>query len=205
MERHGPTAILLLPFLIVAAGLSVPGDCQGQAPTPRRLARVDTTLEAGRGGRPEQAGRARTEQVQPLGLRVHDVSDRLWLAWDFASYNQDDAGKQQVESDPDIGLARFRFLFKGKFKTKRPFSWTMGYHVRRPTEDWLSARRDSWSECPRSRATSSSVARRKATRSTSTWSATTSGPSNAARFSTHSSRSWRTASSGSLRRRRRIS
>jgi phosphate-selective porin OprO/OprP len=55
---------------------------------------------------------------------------------DFATYTQDDASKQQVDPDPDVGLRDFRLLFKGKFKTQRPFTWTMGIMYDGNTKDW---------------------------------------------------------------------
>jgi phosphate-selective porin OprO/OprP len=38
--------------------------------------------------------------------------------------------------NPDVGLRDFRFIFKGKFKTERPFSWTLGIMYDGGTEDW---------------------------------------------------------------------
>ena len=54
---------------------------------------------------------------------------------DFASYSQNDASKQQFpDLESDAGLRDFRLMFKGKFKTKRPFSWTMGRPSDRPPD-----------------------------------------------------------------------
>jgi len=55
---------------------------------------------------------------------------------DFATFAQDDASKQQVSMQPDIGFRDVRLLFKGRFKTKRPFSWTVGYMYDGNEDEW---------------------------------------------------------------------
>jgi len=37
---------------------------------------------------------------------------------------------------PDVGLRDFRILLKGKFKTERPITWTLGYMYDGVIEDW---------------------------------------------------------------------
>ncbi|HEX7879182.1 MAG TPA: porin, partial [Candidatus Eisenbacteria bacterium] len=59
------------------------------------------------------------------------------LVWDFVSHDQDEESKEQITTENKNDLRDFRFLFKGKFKTKRPLSWTMGVMYDGPTEDWL--------------------------------------------------------------------
>jgi phosphate-selective porin OprO/OprP len=56
---------------------------------------------------------------------------------DAAAYSQDAESKQQFTLDPDTGVRDFRLLFKGKFKTKRPFSWTIGYMYDGRNDEWL--------------------------------------------------------------------
>lgn len=47
---------------------------------------------------------------------------------DASTYSQDAESKQQVTiDDPDTGVRDSRLLFRGKFQTERPFSWTFGY------------------------------------------------------------------------------
>src|SRR5262245_48748236 len=59
------------------------------------------------------------------------------LVVDFADYGQDAASKQQFTMDNgDVGLRDFRLLFKGKFKTQRPFSWTLGYMYDGADGEW---------------------------------------------------------------------
>ncbi|TMQ58721.1 MAG: hypothetical protein E6K72_02310, partial [Candidatus Eisenbacteria bacterium] len=55
---------------------------------------------------------------------------------DAATYAQDDDSKKQVSMEPDVGLRDFRLLFKGRFKTKRPLSWTVGYMYDGADESW---------------------------------------------------------------------
>jgi phosphate-selective porin OprO/OprP len=51
------------------------------------------------------------------------------LLTDFVHTEQDTESEQQIAiADPtDVGLRDLRVLFRGKAKTKRPLSWTMGY------------------------------------------------------------------------------
>ena len=56
---------------------------------------------------------------------------------DFADYGQDAESKQQVTLDNgDVGLRDFRILFKGKLKTQRPISWTLGYMYDGAEKEW---------------------------------------------------------------------
>ena len=58
------------------------------------------------------------------------------FVWDIASYTQDDASRQQFSMPTDNGLRDFRLLFKGRFKTRRPISWTIGYMYDGTEEAW---------------------------------------------------------------------
>ncbi len=51
------------------------------------------------------------------------------LLVDGATYSQDSDSEQQVGEidDPDYGVRDSRLLFRGKFQTKRPLTWTVGY------------------------------------------------------------------------------
>jgi len=55
---------------------------------------------------------------------------------DAVTYSQDDKSKQQVSPEPDAGLRDFRLLFRGRFKTKRPFSWCVGYMYDGSDDTW---------------------------------------------------------------------
>jgi phosphate-selective porin OprO/OprP len=59
------------------------------------------------------------------------------LLVDFATYIQDDENEQQVgDLDEDVGLRDARLLFSGRFKTKRPLSWTIGYMYDSADDEW---------------------------------------------------------------------
>jgi phosphate-selective porin OprO/OprP len=118
----------------------LPGPARGQtaqAPAPETPAAIDTTLEAGEADaqKPVQRGLAKYNHwdLGPSTLRIG-----YGFLIDFASYIQDDKAKQQkiVLDSPDMGLRDFRLLFKGKFRTKRPITWTMGVMYDGGTEDW---------------------------------------------------------------------
>jgi phosphate-selective porin OprO/OprP len=55
---------------------------------------------------------------------------------DFAAYSQDDASQQQVSPRDDIGLRDLRLLFKGRFKTQRQITWTIGYMYDGSDDSW---------------------------------------------------------------------
>jgi phosphate-selective porin OprO and OprP len=134
---------LPLPFLIVALVVPwTPGVAMGQTPAPMGLATVDTTLEAGESDaqrKPEERGLNKYNHWD-FGFTTFRVG--YGLAWDFATYSQDDAAKQQGDSlgvvtERDNGLRDTRLLFRGKFKTKRPLTWTMGYMYDAGLDDWF--------------------------------------------------------------------
>lgn len=58
------------------------------------------------------------------------------LMFDGATYVQDDNSKQQVEVTPEVGLRDFRLVFGGRFKTKRPLSWSLGYMYDGADKEW---------------------------------------------------------------------
>lgn len=56
---------------------------------------------------------------------------------DFSSYIQDDDNKRQVGPlDADVGVRDARLLFRGRFQTKRPLSWTIGYMYDLADDEW---------------------------------------------------------------------
>jgi phosphate-selective porin OprO/OprP len=126
------------PFKLIALLLlALPGAALGQGAVPMGLATVDTTLEAGEADaqrKPEDRGLNKYNHWD-FGFTTFRVG--YGLAWDFATYSQDDAAKQQVVSERDNGLRDTRLLFRGKFKTKRPITWTMGYMYDAPLDDWF--------------------------------------------------------------------
>src|SRR5688572_11552819 len=108
---------------------------RGQDTTVTRPAALDTTVVA---------GEADAQQPAARGLAKYNTFDfgfttfRIGYGFlvDFATYSQDDNAKQQVVADPDYGLRDFRLLFKGKFKTQRQISWTMGIMYDGNLDEW---------------------------------------------------------------------
>src|SRR5688572_7342327 len=61
----------------------------------------------------------------------------LGFLLDAATYDQDDESEQQVGPiEEEVGVRDSRLLFRGKFKTKRPLSWTVGYMYDSNDESW---------------------------------------------------------------------
>src|SRR5687768_13926733 len=106
-----------LPLLLLALTLpilTVPDLATGQTPPPMGLATVDTTLEAGEADaqrKPEERGLNKYNHWD-FGFTTFRIG--YGLAWDFATYSQDDAAKQQVVNERDNGLRDTRLLFRGK-------------------------------------------------------------------------------------------
>jgi phosphate-selective porin OprO and OprP len=123
---------------IVGAGLA--GLCLLTAPgaraqSPAAIATVDTTLEAGEADaqKPVERGLAKYNHWD-LGFTTFRIGYGFLI--DFATYAQNNAAEKQVISEPDVGLRDFRFMFKGKFNTKRPITWTTGIMYDGGTKDW---------------------------------------------------------------------
>jgi phosphate-selective porin OprO/OprP len=55
---------------------------------------------------------------------------------DFSDYAQDRRSEQQFPLDGDIGVRDSRLLFRGRFQTKRPLSWTVGYMYDGADDEW---------------------------------------------------------------------
>lgn len=96
---------------------------------------LDTTIAAGESDAqtPVKRGLAKYNEFD-LGITTFRIGYGFLV--DFMAFYQDEAAEQQAKAHNDIGLRDFRFMFKGKFKTKRPLSWTMGVMYDGNTRDW---------------------------------------------------------------------
>lgn len=97
-------------------------------------ATIDTTSEAG-----EADAVAPKRQLVSWNQYDGPISSLRFgygFVWDLASVVQDDGGKQQFSVPTDNGLRDFRLLFKGRIKTQREFSWTLGYMYDGVEEAW---------------------------------------------------------------------
>src|SRR5262245_10274846 len=122
-----------LRAVFVALVLGAPALSRAQSSEAPAL--LDTTISAGESDAqtPVQRGLAKYNHWD-LGFTTFRIGYGFLV--DFATYAQDDKSKQQVSPEADIGLRDFRFMFKGKFKTERPFSWTTGIMYDGGTKDW---------------------------------------------------------------------
>ena len=107
----------------------------GASSTVAAPATVDTTLEAGEADaqKPVERGLAKYNHWD-FGFTTFRIGYGFLV--DFATYSQDNAGKQQISPEPDVGLRDFRLLFKGKFKTARPITWTSGIMYDGVAKNW---------------------------------------------------------------------
>ena len=123
---RGVGSALLVLYLTICSLLLGPSAVRAQSSAAAAPATIDSTVEAGEAD-------AETPQRRMVKWNEYDgpVSTLRFgygFLYDFVSYSQDDASRQQVTLEtPDMGLRDFRLLFKGRFKTKRPFTWTLGY------------------------------------------------------------------------------
>jgi phosphate-selective porin OprO/OprP len=121
--------------LAAVALITAPGTARSQdgagAGAP---ATIDTTAEAGEP--PPDAPKRRMVKWNEYEGPVSTFRFGYGLLVDMATYAQDSDAKQQAEAKPDIGVRDFRLLFRGRFKTTRPFSWTVGYMYDGNDKNW---------------------------------------------------------------------
>jgi phosphate-selective porin OprO/OprP len=124
--------LLILALTLVA--LTPPSSRAQSEPAPPDSS-IDMTVEAG-----EADAELPPRQVatwNAFDTRITSFRFGFGFLVDFVTYVQDDESKQQLSpEDPDAGVRDFRLLFKGKFKTKRSISWTLGYMYDGVDDDW---------------------------------------------------------------------
>jgi hypothetical protein len=144
-----------------------PGDGAGavglrQSPPLSTPATLDTTIEA---GEPDyQKPNRRLVKWNEYDGPVSTFRLGWGFLLDMATYSQNQESKQQISMSPDVGIRDFRLLFKGKFKTQRPLSWSVGAMYDGTDKKWHFRQTACWSRFPSSPATSSSAGPRKAIR-----------------------------------------
>lgn len=114
----------LLAFLVIG-----PASARAQ-----EVASVDTTSEAGEAA--PDAPKRRMVKWNEYDGPISTFRFGYGFLVDAATYTQDDVAKDQVEAKPDAGVRDFRLLFRGRFKTERPFSWTIGYMYDGNDDSW---------------------------------------------------------------------
>jgi phosphate-selective porin OprO/OprP len=103
-------------------------------PAPPAEASIDTTVEAGEAD--AEAPRRKLVKWNEYDGPVTTFRVGIGFLLDFAAHAQDNESKQQNAMVNDIGVRDSRLVFSGRFKTERPFSWTVGYMYDGATDEW---------------------------------------------------------------------
>jgi phosphate-selective porin OprO/OprP len=130
-------ASICLAGLVTAILLAIaaPRASSAQEDEPEASATIDTTLEAGDAD--AEVPRRRFVKWNEYDGPITTFSFGAGLIWDFVGYSQDAESREQVgDLAGENGLRDFRFLARGKFKTKRPISWSLGYMYDGGEESW---------------------------------------------------------------------
>jgi phosphate-selective porin OprO/OprP len=123
-------AAAMVFVLGMAPGVTRGEDTKGATPDST----IDTTVEAGEA----DAEEPRRKLVKWNEYDGPVTTFRLGFGFllDFAAHAQDEESKQQLAMVNDIGVRDFRLVFGGRFKTKRPLSWTLGYMYDGVDDKW---------------------------------------------------------------------
>jgi phosphate-selective porin OprO and OprP len=133
-EAKAPRLVVLAVGAIVMAVTMAPGIVRAQGDAQPAEASIDTTADAGEAD--AIPPKRRMVKWNEFDGPVSTLSYGYGFLVDFATYAQDDDSKQQVSMEPDVGLRDFRLLARGKFKTTRPFTWTLGYMYDGADKQW---------------------------------------------------------------------
>jgi phosphate-selective porin OprO/OprP len=117
--------------------LLCPALAWSQSATEPAPALLDTTIAAGEADAQTPVKKRGLNKYNEFDIGISTLRLGYGFLVDFSAYVQDNASEQQVDLAPDVGLRDFRFLFKGKFKTEFPMTWTMGIMWDKGTEDWF--------------------------------------------------------------------
>jgi phosphate-selective porin OprO/OprP len=120
--------------MLIALVVFTPARSHAQASTADSDSTIDTKVEAG--GEELEAPSQRLLKWNELDGPVTTLRFGFGFLVDGVSYLQDHNSKKQFDLEPDFGLRDFRLLLKGKFKTNRPLSWTLGYMYDGSDEHW---------------------------------------------------------------------
>jgi phosphate-selective porin OprO/OprP len=131
--------LLVLAFAVLGLAVVFPAMMPAaavaqSAEAPAAAATLDTTLEAGEAD--AQEPRRKLVKWNEYDGPVSTLRYGLNFMVDGVTYAQDDKSKQQIEVSPDVGLRDFRIVLGGRFKTKRPLSWSLGYMYDGADKEW---------------------------------------------------------------------
>jgi phosphate-selective porin OprO/OprP len=116
--------------LSAIASIAAPGAAWSQAPSGT----IDTTSAAGDGD--AQEPKRKLVKWNEYDGPISSLRFGYGLGIDYVGYSQDDASKQQFRLTPELGLRDFRLLLKGRFKTKRQITWSLGYMYDGAEKEW---------------------------------------------------------------------
>ena len=140
MALFGWVTVLTLSMLLAAAAPSrsqgASADTTGQSVSQpgATQATLDTTVEAGEAD--ASGPKRKLVKWNEFDGPVSTLRIGYGFLVDFNGFSQDEEAKELKTATNDVGLRDFRLLFKGRFKTKRPISWTLGYMYDGAADDW---------------------------------------------------------------------
>jgi phosphate-selective porin OprO/OprP len=125
-----------LPILVLAALLCAAALASGQNATPPP---AEPTLEG-----EIEAGEAEVAAPRRKLVRWNELDGPITtfrfgagLIYEGAWFSQDEASQEQFDLEPEDKVRDFRVLLKGRFKTKRPLTWTCGIMYDGASDSWL--------------------------------------------------------------------
>jgi len=127
-------------FALAVLGLSamssvaIPSAAMGQGATSTSFPSLDTTAVAGDAD--AQEPKRRLVKWNEYDGPITTVRFGWGFVVDYVGYSQDEDSKQQFRLTPELGLRDFRLLLRGKFKTSRPITWSLGYMYDGADKEW---------------------------------------------------------------------
>lgn len=131
--------IVVSKFPTFAAGLTLvlllmaPHPSRGQNSTVASPdSTLENTIEAG-----ESEPRRKLVRWNEFEGPFFTLKAGVGFLYEGAAYIQDEESKQQFDLEPAGKVRDFRFLLKGRFKFKRPVTWSCGIMYDGATDSWL--------------------------------------------------------------------
>jgi len=119
-----------IAFLLAIAPIPARGQEAVQAPAST----ISTTVEAGESDAEEHRRPFVKNEYDWPGTTFHFGAGFLL---EYGAYSQDADSRDQLSMDSGGGIRDSRILFRGRFKTERTFSWSIGYMYDNATNSWF--------------------------------------------------------------------
>jgi len=128
-----------LAVLALSLGTFVAVRAAEPAPTPSPSAEhtIETETEAGAADAWEAPRRRKLVSWNEIDGPISTLRFGGGVLFDFATYSQDRQSEAQLDMPADVGFRDVRLLLRGRFKTKRPITWSFGYMYDGVEKDWL--------------------------------------------------------------------